>query len=185
MKRIAIIVALLIGVTLVPSAASSAEPEPVGSLYAFAVQPQGCTAGYIQVNYARGVSGWEVDDITRAPATEERGFRRYRFPGGVQADVYATAAAGYYIPSDVMGSPEHPFLFQVNARSASCRTATTWTACRWNGVRWNVPCVHDSRHNDTAFSTSDGSFKMGDFNDDGYVDIKDITHRRAHYLLGL
>lgn len=67
-----------------------------------------------------------------------------------------------------------------------------WEACFWNGVHWNVPCVHDSLH---PLSTGggdlphhlfhDGSFKMGDFDGDGYVTIKSLTHRRAHYLLGL
>ncbi len=66
-----------------------------------------------------------------------------------------------------------------------------WEPCFWNGVRWNAPCVHDSRHpvstggGDIPAHTFDGSFKMGDFNGDGYIDIRSITHRRAHFLLGL
>lgn len=78
----------------------------------------------------------------------------------------------------------------VPSPSTATEPEPVWQACFWNGVRWNVPCVHDARH---PVSTGGGditqhrfsrSFKMGDFNGDGYIDIKTIRHRRAHNLLG-
>ena len=84
---------------------------PVGSLYAFAAQPDGCTPGYIQINHADGVV-WYIEG---QPVNVVQPAVRFTFPAGIQATVYAVPFAGWRIDGDVFGSQSRPFELQVSA----------------------------------------------------------------------
>jgi hypothetical protein len=94
---------------------SSTQLEEPNSLYAYAVQPDGCTPGYVAINHATGVEwaiGGEHVDVA-APAS------RITFPGGLQDDVTAAALDGYRIPGNVQST----FYVTINATPPSCTKA--------------------------------------------------------------
>lgn len=95
----------IIGVTIAASfalipTASAAEP------HAFAVQPVGCTPGYVHINHSPGVDwtiGGDPVEVT-APASE------FPFPYGFQGAVEATAAEPrtYYLTVNAIPSSCYP-----------------------------------------------------------------------------
>lgn len=95
--------ALVLGVVIAADAgAPSRAPRQSGleeptSLYVYAVQPEGCTPGYISINHARGAD-WTV---AGSPTAVTPPSTRIEFPGGFQDDIVATPLPGYSIPRNV------------------------------------------------------------------------------------
>jgi hypothetical protein len=91
---------------------ASEQLEETSSLYAYAVQPNDCTPGYVQINHARGATwsiGGEHVDVD-GPSS------RFDFPGGLQDDVTAGALPGYRIAGNVQST----FYVTVNAVPPRC-----------------------------------------------------------------
>ncbi|NGZ99412.1 hypothetical protein G5V59_00300 [Nocardioides sp. W3-2-3] len=110
--------------------------EETTSLYAFAVQPDGCTPGYVHINSARGAAwsiGGQPVDVT-GPSS------RFAFPAGLQDDVTATALDGYRIARNVRST----FYLTVNALPASLHHAPR----RGRHHRTNRPAGGADQHAD-------------------------------------
>lgn len=99
---IAAVIALVSGFVLAPAATAD---QP----YAFAVQPDGCTPGYVHINHSPDVT-WALDGDpveVSAPSTN------FPFPGGFQGDATAT------------GAESGTYYLTVNAIAASCYPPVT------------------------------------------------------------
>lgn len=114
MNTIRTIAAAIAAILLAAGAtiAAHADPEEPTSLYAFAVQPNGCTPGYIHINHARGAE-WQ---LAGSPVHVDDPSSTFSQPGGFQDEVTATALDGYAIPSNVQST----FYFTVYPVPASC-----------------------------------------------------------------
>lgn len=173
-RIIRLLTATLMGALILTGAPAHAD-TPAGDLHAFAVQANNttCTPGYIQVNGAPGIDHWMIDGL---PYSNPIKHRRVKFAGGVQAEVYAVPAEGYYISDGVRGSQAMPFYLQVNPMDCEVEIARTfdWSPCEFEDQA--TPCIWDAKHMGNG---SGRSFKVT--RHDGSV--KFIPHRRAHYLL--
>lgn len=175
MNRIArLLTATLLGALLLTGAPAHAD-TPAGDLHAFAVQADNttCTPGYIQFNGAPGISHWMVDGLQYPNPAKHR---RIKFAGGVQAEVYAVPAEGYYISDGVRGSEDMPFYLQVNPMVCEVEIAKTftWSPCETEDQA--TACIWDAKHRGNGEGTSFKITRKAGF----WVAI---SHRKAHRLL--
>lgn len=98
-RFVLVLVAALAALALAPSAHADTP-------YAFAVQPVGCTPGYVHLNHTPGVD-WSLDGdpVEVAPPSTA-----VPFPGGFQGDATATGAdtGTYYLTVNAVPSTCYP-----------------------------------------------------------------------------
>lgn len=111
----------LVALVAIVTFASSAQAD---SAYAFAVQPVGCTPGYVHINHEDALT-WSLDGApveTRAPATN------FPFSGGFQGDATASDGTVYYltvnaVPSSCYSTPPSPVVTEPEAQEPTVDVA--------------------------------------------------------------